>query len=151
MLRPIRSLIAFALVLAACDTPPAEPEVVVPVAGETSVQRQLWEQQEIDNYVFVLGRTCFCEELPPLLVVVHDGLVTDVRVAATGRSAARTLFREMPTVDGLFDSIEEAQASGGPVEALFHPTLGYPMRVTLGTLANDAGVAYSLDQLEPID
>jgi hypothetical protein len=148
MLRPIRSLIALALVLAACDTPTG---TTAPVPGEPSVQRQLWEQQGIDDYRFVFGRTCFCEELPLVRVYVRDGQVAAVREVQTGRALPREHWIGVPTVEDVFDSIAQAQANGEPAEAEFHPTLGYPMRATLGTLANDAGVAYFLDRLEPTD
>jgi hypothetical protein len=148
MLRPIRSLIALALVLAACDTP---TETTAPVPGEPSEQRQLWEQQGIDDYRFVFGRTCFCMPLPLVRVDVRDGEVVAVREADTGRTLPREEWIGVPTVEDVFDSIAQAEANGEPAEAEFHPTLGYPMRVMLGTLANDAGVNYYLDRLESVD
>lgn len=149
MLRSIR-LIAAALVLAACDMP-TESEGVTPIPGEPSLQRQLWERQDIDDYRYVFGRTCFCEELPLVSVRVRDGQVVDVRVASTGRPLDRDRWDEIPTVDQVFDFIAQAEARDEAADVKYHPTLGYPMRVMLGDLAVDAGVNYYLDGLDPVD
>jgi hypothetical protein len=149
MLRSIR-LIAAALVLAACDMP-TESQRPTPVPGEPSVQRQVWEQQDIDDYLYVYGRGCFCFDLPLVNVRVRDGQVVDVRVAATGRPLDRDRWHEIPTVDQVFDFIAQAEARDEAVNANFHPTLGYPMRVMLGDISVDAGVNYYLDGLQPVD
>lgn len=148
MLRRIRSILMLSLVLAACDTP---TEPATPVPGEPSVQRQLWERQGIDDYRYVFGRTCFCEALPPVRVDVRDGRVVAVREADTGRAVPRERWDQVPTVDRVFDWIAEAEARGERTAVEFHPELGYPMRVMLGDLSFDAGVAYSLDRLTPLD
>ncbi|HEY0016985.1 MAG TPA: DUF6174 domain-containing protein [Longimicrobium sp.] len=149
MLRSIR-LIAAALVLAACDMP-TESQNPTPVPGEPSVQRQVWERQDIDDYRYVYGRACFCVDLPLVSVRVRDGQVVDVRVASTGRPLDRDRWDEIPTVDQVFDFIAQAEARDEAADVKYHPTLGYPMRVMLGTLANDAGVNYYLDGLQPVD
>ena len=148
MPRSIRSLVLLALALAACDTP---TESVTPVPGEASVQRQVWEQQGIDDYRFVFGRDCFCNPLPVVRVDVRDGRVVAVREVESGRAVSRDRWPEIRTVDQAFDMIAQAQAAGETLEVEYHPTLGYPMRLTIGTLANDAGVAYQLDRLIPAD
>jgi hypothetical protein len=149
MLRSIR-LAAAALVLAACDMP-TESQSPTPIPGEPSVQRQVWEQQDIDDYRYVYARGCFCVELPLVNVRVRDGQVVDVRVASTGRLLDRDRWDEIPTVDDVFDLIAQAEARDEATDVKYHPTLGYPMRVMLGTLANDSGVNYYLDGLDPVD
>jgi hypothetical protein len=149
MLRSIR-LIAAALVLAACDMP-TESEGVTPIPGEPSLQRQLWEQQDIDDYRFAYSRMCFCLELPLVNVRVRDGQVVDVRVASTGRLLDRDRWDEIPTVDQVFDFIAQAEARDEASDVKYHPTLGYPMRVMLGDMSVDAGINYSLDALDPVD
>lgn len=149
MPRSIR-LVAAALALAACDLP-TESTGVTPVPGEPSLQRQLWERQDIDDYRFAYGRTCFCEELPLVSVRVRDGQVVDVREASTGRLLDRDRWGEIPTVDKVFDIIAQAEARDEAADVKYHPTLGYPMRVMLGSLAADAGVNYHLDGLDPVD
>lgn len=148
MLRRIRSLIVLPLVLAACDTPTGTG---TPVPGEPSVQRQRWDRQGIDDYRFDFSRTCFCEELPLVRVVVRNDQVVEVREAQTGRLLPRDRWDQIPTVDRVFDYIEQTEARNQPVEVEFHSRLGYPVRATLGTLANDAGAIYFLDRLEPTD
>ncbi|HEU0300565.1 MAG TPA: DUF6174 domain-containing protein [Longimicrobium sp.] len=141
-------LLLAALALSACGLP---TDSATPVPGDPRVQRQVWERQGIDDYRFSFGRTCFCTELPALRVEVRNGRISDVRELESGRLVARERWDEIPTVDALFDRIDQAQAQGEYNEASYHPTLGYPMRAVIGTLANDAGVSYTLDDLREID
>jgi hypothetical protein len=147
MIRPFRFLL-LALAVAACESP---TESATPVPGEPSVQQQVWQQQGIDDYRYVLGRTCFCQALPLARVEVRDGQVVDVRDARTGEALSRQLWTQVLTVDGVFERMADAQAHGEAVNAEFHPTLGYPVRAMIGELAMDAGVGYSITGLQRLD
>jgi hypothetical protein len=120
-----------------------------PVAGEVSEQRRKWEAQGLDDYRFTLGRTCFCTEeaTQPARVEVRDDRVVRVTSIRTGRELNRELGL---TVDQLFDRIAAAARDGTFLEVAYHPERGYPVGATIGTLANDAGVGYSLSNLEPV-
>ena len=141
MPRLIRPIVPLILALAACDMP---TESVTPVPGELSVQRQVWEQQGIDDYRFVLGRTCMCEPLPIVHVDVRDGRVVAVREVKSGRAVPGEEWQDILTVDGVFAVIERAQARGETPQVAYHPTLGYPMAVMIGTFEFDGGFGYQL-------
>lgn len=147
MLRPFRALV-LALALAACDSP---TESATPIPGDPAVQRQLWQQQGIDDYRFVMGRTCFCDPLPLVRIEVRHGQVTDVRDARTGQPLDRVVYGQVVTVDGIFEHMAQAAARGEGVNAEFHPSLGYPVRVMIGELAVDAGVGYTITGLRRLD
>ena len=147
MLRPFRATV-LALALAACDSP---TESATPIPGDPAVQRQVWQQQGIDDYRYVLGRTCFCDPLPLLRIEVRDGEVVDVRDARTGEPLGRIVYNQVVTVDGVFEQMAQAAARGEGVDAEFHPSLGYPVRVMIGELAMDAGVGYSITGLRRLD
>ena len=123
--------------------------LVDPVAGDFRVQRARWEAQRLDHYRFTLARNCFChpEATQPARVEVRGDRVVRVTSLATGRELDVGLGL---TVDELFERIAAAEADGTYLEVVYHPGRGYPMRAVIGTLANDAGVGYSLGELEQI-
>lgn len=144
----IRRILLLTLALGACDLP---TDSSTPVPGDPLVQRQVWERQGIDDYRFTFGRDCFCTPLPLVRVEVRNGEIVDVREAESGRLVEQARWDEIPTVDALFDRIVQAQAQDEYNEVSYHPALGYPMRAVIGTLANDAGVAYSLGDLRKVN
>ena len=125
------------------------PDEAVPVSGEVAEQRARWEAQRLDDYRFTLARTCFClpEATQPARVEVRGDRVVRVVSLQTGRELDRGLGL---TVEELFDRIAAAHRDGTYLDVGYHPHRGYPARATLGTLANDAGVAYSLSDLEAV-
>jgi hypothetical protein len=125
-----------------------------PVEGTASVTelRLRWAQWEAvgpESYTYELRRACFCsaETVAPARVEVRDRRVVDVRSLATGQSLP---VAWVPTIDSLFKwAIAEAER-GGHVEVAYHRRLSYPVRLVIGTLANDAGVAYSVTKLQAL-
>lgn len=124
----------------------AEDELA-PLYGEVAEHRARWEAQGLDDYRFTLARSCFCPEEAtlPARVEVRDDRVVRVTSFRTGRDLDVRLGL---TVEQLFDRIAEAEQDGTYLEASYHPQRGYPVGAVIGTLANDAGVAYSLSDLE---
>ncbi|HEX2187679.1 MAG TPA: DUF6174 domain-containing protein [Longimicrobiaceae bacterium] len=120
-----------------------------PVAGGVLEQRAKWEAQRLDDYRFVVSRSCFCTEeaTRPARVEVRNGRVARVTGVESGRELDPSLGF---TIDQLFGWIAAAEAEGTYVTAAYHPRLGYPTGAVIGTLANDAGTAYSLGGLEPL-
>lgn len=144
----IRRILLLAVALAACDTP---TDSATPVPGDPDVQRQVWERQQIDDYRYTYSRLCFCGPLRAVRVEVRNGEVVDVREAESGRLVDRNRWNEVATVDALFDRIFQAEELEDYTDVSYHPTLGYPMRAELGTMANDAGVRYTIDHLRSLD
>jgi hypothetical protein len=104
-----------------------------------------WRAVGPESYSYELRRSCFCtvEAVTPARVEVRDGRVVDVRAIATGQPLSQPL-RFVPTIDSLFVwAIAEAERDGH-VEVAYDGRHGYPTRLVIGTLANDAGVAYEV-------
>jgi Family of unknown function (DUF6174) len=76
--------------------------------------------------------------------------MTDVRKTDGDGGVPETFWVAFPTVDELFDQIEKARAEGTPVVARYDERLGYPVDVTIGSLAADAGIRHTLRDLEPL-
>lgn len=119
------------------------------VAGEVAEQKRKWEAQGLDDYRFTLARNCFCAEdaTQPARVEVRGDRVVSVTSLRTGRELSAELG---VTVEEMFDRIAQADRDGTYLEAAYHPERGYPAQVVIGTLANDAGVGYSLSDLDPV-
>jgi hypothetical protein len=143
---------SFLVLLAAACTPVADPlptsEVFDGSGSELRLRWARWQMTGIRSYGFNLERSCFCtpETVMPVRVDVRDGRVVTVRALTDGQSLPSQL---VPTIDSLFRwAIREADA-GGRVEASYDPLLGFPVRIVIGTLENDAGVAYHVADLVP--
>jgi len=141
---------SFVLAAASCTTvadPPTEADGGG-VEGNASVPElrlrwAQWKATGIRSYSYHLRLTCFCASTPAR-VEVRDGVVVDVRALGTGQPLP---FAPFPTIDLLFQrAIQEAE-NDGHVEVTYHPLLSYPVRLVIGTLANDAGTAYSVTAL----
>ncbi|HEX2080665.1 MAG TPA: DUF6174 domain-containing protein [Longimicrobium sp.] len=138
----------FAAVLAACVPPAVSPGGG---AGDAAAQRTVWERQQLDDYRFVLARECFCLGRGPVVVIVRDGRIAELRDPQSGQPAAQDAIVDPMTVDELFARIAQAQANGEHTEVEYHPALGYPTVAEIGTLANDAGIRYHVTELAPLD
>lgn len=121
---------------------------LAPLYGGSAEHRQRWEAQGLDDYRFTLARSCFCPEeaTQPARVEVRGDRVVKVTSFRTGRDLD---VRVGLTVEQLFERIAAAERDGTYLEASYHSQRGYPVGAVIGTLANDAGVAYSLSDLEP--
>lgn len=147
MIRRIRSL-ALALVLAGCAAPLSQAPAG---AQDASAQRRVWERQGMDDYRFVLSRECFCLGRGPVQVTVRDGRVVETRNPQTGAPLSAEEAVGALTIEALFDRIAEAQANGEHTAAEYHPTLGYPAVVEIGSLAADAGIRYHVSDVARLD
>jgi hypothetical protein len=52
-----------------------------------------------------------------------------------------------PTITQLFDKAIDKRSGGGNVSVAYDQALGIPIRLEVGTVANDAGVLYFLSAL----
>jgi anaerobic selenocysteine-containing dehydrogenase len=147
MIRRIRS-IACALVLAGCAAPLTQGGAG---AQDVSARRQVWAQQGMDDYRFVLTRECFCLGRGPMQVTVRDGRVAGVRDPQTGAEIPEQEAVGALTIEALFDRIAEAQANGEHTAIAYHPTLGYPTLAEIGSLAADAGIRYHVSDVARLE
>ena len=80
--------------------------------GNLRSARSLWQSSDVESYVMQVFKTCFCsfEATGPFLVMVDDGVLTDVQFAPGGPTGTPSpdIANSIPTVEGLFDIVEEA-------------------------------------------
>jgi len=115
--------------------------------SELQQHRAAWLLRGIDDYRFQLQISCFCgaEITRPVVIEVHGGAIATVEDLATGRPVADV--SAYPTITKLFDAAIDERSRGGNVSVAYDRTLGIPVRLELGTIANDAGAQYFVSDL----
>ena len=115
--------------------------------SELQERRAAWVAREISDYRFQLQISCFCgsEITRPVLVEVRSGAVAKVLDLETGRPVEITSL--YPSITALFDKAIVQRSGGGNVSVTYDQALGIPVRLEVGTIANDAGVLYFLGSL----
>ena len=136
--------------LLACSL--TEPESRV--GPELEAARELWRAQDLTDYAFEYRLTCFCggPGVPPVRIEVVDGEVTAVTLLDGGQAPFEP--GEYPTVDELFDRIEE-QLARDPFRVLrleFHPETGHPTDVFIDFHENvaDEEWGFRTSEVEPL-
>ena len=121
------------------------------VAGDGTVQelrnrQHRWQQLGLRDYTVVIGTSCFCtaEWVRPAQLEVRNGVV--VRVTAVD-DGAELPVESRPSIDDLFAQAITAAEAGTVVEVRYDAAYHYPASLVIGTLANDAGVAYAVSGL----
>jgi Family of unknown function (DUF6174) len=117
---------------------------------QLKINRRLWNQQKISNYRYTLSRDCFCtpEARGPVVIEVRNGKTTSITNASTGKPVDRELFKEYDTVPKLFNSVKSAISRKEPeLTVEYNPKLGYPTQIKIGSLAADAGVVLTIQNL----
>ena len=152
LLSLLLAIAASATLSAASCTPAADParrDEGVGGSGSEGSLRQRWAQWQatgIRSYGFNLERSCFCpvDSIAPARVDVRDGRVVSVRNIVDGRALS---LQSVPTIDSLFRWAIREAGQNGHVEVTYDPLLGHPVRLVIGTLANDAGTSYHVADL----
>jgi hypothetical protein len=110
--------------------------------AELQERRATWVARKIDNYQFRLRISCFCagEITHPVLIEVRQGAVATVLDLETGRPV--TDKSRYLSITGLFDAAIAERSRGGHVSAAYDRVIGIPVRLEVGTIANDAGLLY---------
>lgn len=112
--------------------------------AELQQRRAAWVARGITDYRVQLQKSCFCggDVTRPVLVEVRGGAVSKVwDLETTKRVADISLY---PTITGLFDAAIAKRSAGDNVTVAYDAALGTPVRLEIGTVANDAGVQYFL-------
>lgn len=105
-----------------------------------------WEGAE---YQYDFQRTCYCprELVQPVTIVVSRGEVVRVLTRPGWADVTNTPGAKWPTIIDLHREIAEARGRGERVIVRYHERLGYPTYIEIGTIANDAGVVYTADNM----
>ena len=114
------------LLCSACqDLGPSQDYLLEDIA----THRVIWESRRPSAYVYELERFCNCTEEArgPVRVRVRGMAVVERRYTASGAAVASSLEGVFPSVEGLFDLLEEA-AKRDPwyINMNWDPDLGYP-------------------------
>jgi hypothetical protein len=161
-LRPLAALTLVAAVAAACADSAAigiraqkvaiSADTVQGTASLSELQqrRATWVARGITDYRVQLRIVCFCgsEVTRPVVVEVRGGAVAKVSDLETGKPA--TALTTYPTITGLFDAAIAERSRGGFVSVAYDTAAGLPVRLEVGTLANDAGIQYQVSGLAPL-
>jgi len=119
--------------------------------AELQQRRAAWIARGINDYQVQLQIVCFCGDdiTRPVLVEVRGGAIAKVWDLETARAV--TTLSSYPTITKLFDmAIAERSREGGYVSVAYDATYGLPARIEIGTLANDAGIMYTLGGFRPL-
>jgi len=115
--------------------------------SELQQRRAAWIARGIVDYRVELGISCFCgsDIRRPVLVEVRANAVSKVWDLETGKAVAD--LTRYPTITELFDAAIAERSRGGHVSVAYDRALGFPARLEVGTIANDAGTLYFLAEL----
>ena len=112
--------------------------------NELQQRRAEWIARGISDYRVQLRISCFCggDITRPVLVEVRRGAVSKVWDLETSRLVGD--ISRYPTITQLFDKAIEERSRNGHVSAAYDRAFGFPARIEIGTIANDAGTLYFL-------
>ena len=115
--------------------------------AELQQKRAEWLARGINDYRVQLRISCFCvgNITRPVLVEVKRGVVSKVWDLETAKPV--TNLEAYPTITALFDRAIAERSRDGHVSVAYDRALGFPVRIEIGTLANDAGTLYTLGEL----
>ena len=116
------------------------------------IQRAIWEAQQLDQYVFETRRVCFCGFIGWLEVSVSNGSVQSV-TALEAEDVPEWATADYPTVDELFDLLEEAVAQdAAQIEVTWHESMGYPESFYIDYSKNiaDEELGHDIRSLTPV-
>ena len=115
--------------------------------SELRAHRAGWLSHRIDDYRFQLQISCFCggQITRPVVIEVRGGAIAKIQDLETGHPV--TDVSPYPTITKLFDAAIAERSGGGYVSVAYDRTLGIPVRLEVGTLANDAGILYLVTSL----
>ena len=120
--------------------------------AELRVQRERWAGQRILDYQLTMSRSCFCPPEGAGLVVltVLEGEPAEWQYFLSGDPIAPEWRAFFPTVEGLFDFVEDAiDRSADSIEVRYDEELGLPttVRIDYRLAAVDEEIAYEVEKL----
>ena len=119
-------VLALSGVVAACHVfePHARDEL-----QELRENRDKWRQHAPASYSYVLQRLCFCggDMIRPVRIVVVNGERVSARYLATDEAVPEEWLKFFPTMEGLFDTLEQAIRTADAIEVTYERTRGFPI------------------------
>lgn len=99
------------------------------LADEVAEHRRMWESSRPATYAFELERLCFCgtEARGPVRLTVEGDVVVTRVYSDSGTEVPEEYAEIFPTVDGLFDILDDALRRGAEqVDVTWDATSGAP-------------------------
>jgi hypothetical protein len=125
------------MVVAACDDGMADFENA----------REKWREAAIASYAFDFYEHAYLSS-PPTHITVENGLVTSVAAIRPYPVAGRSLSKA-PTIERLFEDIEDELTGDHDVTVTWDPTLGFPAYANFDDGYDNFGFAVSAFQPAP--
>jgi len=113
--------------------------------------RGRWEAHEPVAYRFRISRSCECTGTEAVIVEVRNGVVQSRRYAANGALVPAEGPGLYPSIDGIFDLIEQFRREGvDQIAVRYDDELGYPRSISVDRYreAVDDEVYYSIRDFE---
>jgi hypothetical protein len=117
------------------------------VAGCSRDPTATWDRSD---YQYDFQRICYCgsQVTAPVTIYVRDGRVAHVFKRPSGEDVTSLPNADWPTIEDLVERIEEARRNGEKnLVVRYDKERGYPTYIEIGTIANDAGVVYTAENL----
>jgi hypothetical protein len=118
---------------------------------EVAAHRIKWTAARPAEYTYALARYCFCspaEQGPVRVRVVGDSVVSRTYVE-TGDTVVSADARFFPDVDGLFQVVEDAVASGADkIHITWDDHRGFPSLISIDYVAHAADDEIALEVTE---
>jgi len=147
--RPFLLVALLLLAGMACEAPTAPGE-----RDSLEAARARWRALGSQSYSYEVNRSCFCLlGGRRMTVTVQAGVVTAAEFQDSGAGVEAALLSYVPTVDDLFDLIEDALARNASYfSALYDPGYGYPTRIEIdySSSTTDDELAISARDLLPL-
>lgn len=132
------------LLAASCDS-------LGPERSELERARALWEASGPSDYVYAVERLCFCGYRGPARVTVEGGAVVSVVDLAEDEPPIEPTEELFPSVDGLFDILEDAIARDAhSISATYDPDTGVPVEFFIDYQENVADEELGMQVTEPV-
>ena len=137
-----------------------DPDALREAQTKLDKHRALWEANRAADYWFELEHMCFCPPglLDPVRISVVNGVVVSVIYLESGKAPEHDGFGRYVTIDGLFDTIQEAiYEKAWQITIKYDPEIGYPTDASFDYVGNQTddtesftASGYSTEAPEPV-
>ncbi|WP_199332923.1 DUF6174 domain-containing protein [Nostoc sp. FACHB-190] len=122
---------------------------------QLKVNRQLWNQQKLNNYRFTFSRSCFClpKATQPVVITVRNNQVASITPVNNNEPVDTELFQQYNSIPKLFGIIDDAIAKkASSLNVKYDPQFGYPTQINIdyNQQIADEEIYLTISNLEPL-
>ena len=146
-MKALVAAIGLVTILAACGEPLAESQVSNP--------RNLWEQQQLHNYQFVVQQQCFClrDYTRPMQVTVNNNKIVSAVFIDDQLPVGADILKDLRSIDQWFRYLDAQKGNAyHQFSVQYHATQGYPTKIIIDKderIADDT-LDVTLSNLKPL-